>query len=146
MMLKLKNKKTEKKTAPEKGTWRHLHCGAIQLGKSQQKKGRKNTNSASSIYVCERENKLLSVWKIITPVGGSRQEKEGERKREDNVGKRGKVKSNGTLRNWWQIKRFVATASENEQTLAKTLTRDTERDRAGGERIGSEWRHTPVKV
>lgn len=68
------------------------------VGEKSTKK-RMKKHKLGLINLCERENKLLSVWKIITPVGGRRQEKEGERKREDDEGKRGKVKPNGTLRN-----------------------------------------------
>lgn len=62
-----------KKKLRKQATWRHLHCGAIQLGKSQQKGKRK----LGLINLCERENKLPSVWKIITPQEGNREGAQG---------------------------------------------------------------------
>lgn len=83
-------KKEKKKPPRKKARGDICTVGQFSWGKVNKKKGRK-THKLCLINLCERENKLLSVWKIITPVGGSRQEKEGGgRKREEDAGKQRK--------------------------------------------------------
>lgn len=49
--------KKKKRKPRKKATWRHLHCGAIQLGEKVNRKVKKK-NSASSIYVSVKTNCL----------------------------------------------------------------------------------------
>lgn len=61
---------------------------------TKRKKTEKQKHKLGLINLCERENKLPSVWKIITPKVGVGRKRERERGEE-----RDKVKLNGTLRN-----------------------------------------------
>lgn len=90
----------KKKKTPEKSHVATFALWGNSVGRKSQQKGKKK--KLGLINLCERENKLPSVWKIITPQEGSR---------DGSVGKRGcrvtkaKVESltatkpNGTLRN-----------------------------------------------